>query len=1187
MAPPISVAPLTGDPETKTKDAFIQQAHEARQARELARRQDKAASVIQAFFRSVRERRKLKTDICDQLKEFVSKLPPAQSRNTTSNVNCELGEDLKLIHIIRGALFSFDKTKDEVIIKDLLRVIASKLPLYNEEIAVDDKFAKENDTEDSDSIEKIQDDIIVLVEKDTKIEVSGDQTTFDMIVFREIIKDNEPEQWVRYINFIINSCVSRIGVIEPKYVDIVTLNSYLRIIRAFTTKVDEDGNFSHSQIHLINRFINQVISRFLNYNETFFKNVTSIISSQSKCSNEDLVAIAVHNFGHIIVQVLRLDDLPSNFDFQCSFYKVKEFVEILVRILTVPAIIYEIGRSPKTLMMINDNNLFELIIRSMTFQYTPLKKLTSTLALCLLANIVQLASLNEPVVRSYINEFPVLMTKLLDICRENIAKNSQPTCWMTDLNAHYRCSNKKKNEHKDLFYNPLLGWLSREKEMAIDKKVIEQQISVLWSAEFLKIMFEDLIKADSVNVISKDSDTTNTNHSQDIKSRRTGNPINTSPQRQSILSNITSSISSMSLLRRVVGRRGSGTTPLRTNYSKNSFNSNFKKCKLLSPEAHCISLICNMYQSALETFSVIRQDILGKICFGNNIVINLWTYISSLSSHNGLHAFLQLLAMLGKSQSPEFFILIFFCDCASHLISVLDDTELYERQTPFTHQDLIAISSFLNYLVFHLLSNNVAGTDSSGHPEPLLAKPHRLLRHLHVRDCRRTFAPEGHWLIKDIKLSAFLRDIEARKSTAIRVLHMMPHIIPHKERVQIFKRFVAADKLIERPSTLITIHRSRIVEDGYQQLARLSSNALKGLIRVKFINEIGLDEAGVDQDGVFKEFLEDTIKRVFDPGLNLFRLTSEQCLYPSPTSKLHDDHLSLFMFVGKMLGKAIYEGIVVDVPFALFFLSRVVGQPKNAVHSPLDELPSLDPGLYKSLTYIKHYEGDVSELNLTFSIDQDFMGKIETHDLEPGGKSLPVTRENLIRYVHSVANFHLRTQINAQTEAFIKGFRSIIEPDWLAMFSASDLQRLISGDTTPINLQDLRRHTKYFGGFHNNHRVISWLWDILEKDFTPEEHKLFLKFVTSCSKPPLLGFANLEPPFSIRCVEVSDDMDYGDTIGSVLRGFLAIRRSDPVDRLPTSSTCFNVLKLPNYQRRSTLKEKLKYAIHSNAGFELS
>lgn len=37
---------------------------------------------------------------------------------------------------------------------------------------------------------------------------------------------------------------------------------------------------------------------------------------------------------------------------------------------------------------------------------------------------------------------------------------------------------------------------------------------------------------------------------------------------------------------------------------------------------------------------------------------------------------------------------------------------------------------------------------------------------------------------------------------------------------------------------------------------------------------------------------------------------------------------------------------------------------------------------------------------------------------------------------------------------------------------------------------------------------------------------LLLQFVTSCSRPPLLGFAYLKPPFSIRCVEVSDDQVY-------------------------------------------------------------
>ena len=58
-------------------------------------------------------------------------------------------------------------------------------------------------------------------------------------------------------------------------------------------------------------------------------------------------------------------------------------------------------------------------------------------------------------------------------------------------------------------------------------------------------------------------------------------------------------------------------------------------------------------------------------------------------------------------------------------------------------------------------------------------------------------------------------------------------------------------------------------------------------------------------------------------------------------------------------------------------------------------------------------------------------------------------------------------------------------------------------------------------------KVIVWLWDILENDFTKAERSAFLKFVTSCSCPPLLGFAHLQPPFSIRCVEVGDDEDRG------------------------------------------------------------
>lgn len=55
------------------------------------------------------------------------------------------------------------------------------------------------------------------------------------------------------------------------------------------------------------------------------------------------------------------------------------------------------------------------------------------------------------------------------------------------------------------------------------------------------------------------------------------------------------------------------------------------------------------------------------------------------------------------------------------------------------------------------------------------------------------------------------------------------------------------------------------------------------------------------------------------------------------------------------------------------------------------------------------------------------------------------------------------------------------------------LQKLISGDNAPIDLLDLRRTTQYYGGFHDSHRVILWLWEVLQKDFTEKERSLFLK----------------------------------------------------------------------------------------------
>lgn len=38
-----------------------------------------------------------------------------------------------------------------------------------------------------------------------------------------------------------------------------------------------------------------------------------------------------------------------------------------------------------------------------------------------------------------------------------------------------------------------------------------------------------------------------------------------------------------------------------------------------------------------------------------------------------------------------------------------------------------------------------------------------------------------------------------------------------------------------------------------------------------------------------------------------------------------------------------------------------------------------------------------------------------------------------------------------------------------------------------------RRHVKYYGGYHSQHKVIVWLWEVVKNDLNREEKAAFLK----------------------------------------------------------------------------------------------
>ena len=122
--------------------------------------------------------------------------------------------------------------------------------------------------------------------------------------------------------------------------------------------------------------------------------------------------------------------------------------------------------------------------------------------------------------------------------------------------------------------------------------------------------------------------------------------------------------------------------------------------------------------------------------------------------------------------------------------------------------------------------------------------------------------------------------------------------------------------------------------------------------------------------------------------------------------------------------------------FAHFFLRHLLGK-----FNSLTDLASLDPALYDNLMFLKHFDGDVTDLYLSFSIGGDEMaGRGEEIELVPGGSDIDVTNSNKMRYIYLVAHYRLNVALQRQSGAFLRGMRDLIPVTWLNMFSEPELQ---------------------------------------------------------------------------------------------------------------------------------------------------
>ncbi|KAI9677149.1 MAG: E3 ubiquitin- protein ligase upl1 [Trizodia sp. TS-e1964] len=351
-----------------------------------------------------------------------------------------------------------------------------------------------------------------------------------------------------------------------------------------------------------------------------------------------------------------------------------------------------------------------------------------------------------------------------------------------------------------------------------------------------------------------------------------------------------------------------------------------------------------------------------------------------------------------------------------------------------------------------------------------------------------------------------------------------------------------------QPALQLQVRRDNVFLDSYRSLYFKTGDEIKfGKLSIRFHGE-----EGVDAGGVTREWFQVLSRQMFNPDYALFTpvASDRTTFHPNRHSSVNSEHLLYFKFIGRIIGKALYEGRVLDCHFSRAVYKRILGKPVS-----IKDMETLDLDYYKSLVWM--LKNDITDIiTETMSLESEAFGVTQIVDLVEGGRKVLVTEQNKEEYVRLVISHRLTGSVEEQLESFLKGFHDIIPAELISIFNEQELELLISG-LPDIDVEDWRNNTEYQNYSAASSQII-WFWRAV-RSFDKEERAKLLQFVTGTSKVPLNGFKELEGMNGFSRFNIH--RDYGHK-----------------DRLPSSHTCFNQLDLPEYDSYEVLRKQLYTAM---------
>jgi E3 ubiquitin-protein ligase HUWE1 len=215
------------------------------------------------------------------------------------------------------------------------------------------------------------------------------------------------------------------------------------------------------------------------------------------------------------------------------------------------------------------------------------------------------------------------------------------------------------------------------------------------------------------------------------------------------------------------------------------------------------------------------------------------------------------------------------------------------------------------------------------------------------------------------------------------------------------------------PPLQLSVRRDQVFLDSFKSLYFKSAEEVKyGKLSIRFHGE-----EGVDAGGVSREWFQVLARGMFNPNYALFIpvASDRTTFHPNRLSGVNSEHLMFFKFIGRIIGKALYEGRVLDCHFSRAVYKRILGKSVS-----IKDMETLDLDYYKSLLWM--LENDITDIiTETFALETDDFGEKQIIDLIPNGRNIPVTQENKEEYVQRVVEYRLVGSVKEQLDNFLKG----------------------------------------------------------------------------------------------------------------------------------------------------------------------